>query len=288
MRSAPRTTGTRTSAWPCRTSSKPRGTTRRGRGRRFPRWPPRSARSRPPPARRASRPSSAALLERADPLTTKYIVKVLGGELRIGLREGLLEAAIAKAFDRPLDEVKWAGMLTGDIGRLAAAARDDTLAATSMALFHPLKFMLASPAEDADEIIRRLGPEVWVEDKYDGIRAQLHKGRHGRPAVLARPPRRVRPVPRDRRRGARPAVGRHPRRRDPRLEGRRGVAVRLAPDAPRSQGAVRGAPGPGPGHLRRLRCARARAGRRRAGRTPAARAARRTARAPRRPRAAPR
>ena len=52
-----------------------------------------------------------------DPLTAKYIVKVLGGELRIGLREGLLEAAIAKAFDRPLDDVKWAGMLTGDIGR---------------------------------------------------------------------------------------------------------------------------------------------------------------------------
>jgi DNA ligase-1 len=35
--------------------------------------------------------------------------------------------------------------------------------------------MLASPAEDATEILRRLGPEVWVEDKYDGIRAQLHK-----------------------------------------------------------------------------------------------------------------
>ena len=42
-------------------------------------------------------------------------------------------------------------------------------------LFHPLKFMLASPAEDAAEIIGRLGPTVWVEDKYDGIRAQLHR-----------------------------------------------------------------------------------------------------------------
>ena len=42
-------------------------------------------------------------------------------------------------------------------------------------MFHPLKFMLASPAEDAAEIVRRLGPTVWVEDKYDGIRAQLHK-----------------------------------------------------------------------------------------------------------------
>ena len=116
-----------------------------------------------------------ALLERTDPLTAKHVVKVLGGDLRIGLREGLVEAAIARAFDRPLDEVKQAGMLVGDVGRLAALARDDALASATLSLFHPLKFMLASPAEDADEIVARLGPEVWVEDKYDGIRAQLHK-----------------------------------------------------------------------------------------------------------------
>jgi DNA ligase-1 len=116
-----------------------------------------------------------SLLERADPLTAKYIVKVLGGDLRIGLREGLVEAAIAKAFERELDDVKWAGMLVGDVGRLAGLARDDALGSASLALFHPLKFMLASPAEDAVEIVDRLGPEVWVEDKYDGIRAQLHK-----------------------------------------------------------------------------------------------------------------
>ena len=117
-----------------------------------------------------------ALLERSDPLTAKYVVKVIGGDLRIGLREGLVDAAIARAFDRPIDDVKWAGMLVGDAGRLAVLARDDALASASLALFHPLKFMLASPAEDAAEIIARLGPEVWVEDKYDGIRAQLHKG----------------------------------------------------------------------------------------------------------------
>ena len=115
------------------------------------------------------------LLERADPTTAKYLVKVLGGELRIGLREGLVEAAIAKAFDRPLAEVKWAGMLTGDVGQLAALAREDRLAQAELTLFRPIKFMLASPAEDAAEILTRLGPEVWVEDKYDGIRAQLHK-----------------------------------------------------------------------------------------------------------------
>jgi DNA ligase-1 len=125
------------------------------------------------PARKAALLRS--LLERCDPLTARYVVRVLSGELRIGLREGLVEAAIARAFDRPLEQVKQAGMLTGDIGRMAALARDDRLEEASLALFHPIKFMLASPSEDADEIVARLGAPVWVEDKYDGIRAQLHK-----------------------------------------------------------------------------------------------------------------
>jgi DNA ligase-1 len=123
--------------------------------------------------------AKAAILEslfaRSAPRTAGAIVKVLGGELRIGLREGLLEAAIAKAFDRPLADVKRAGMLTGDVGRTAVLALEDRLGEASLALFHPLKFMLATPAEDAAEIMTRLGPVVWVEDKYDGIRAQLHR-----------------------------------------------------------------------------------------------------------------
>jgi DNA ligase-1 len=66
-------------------------------------------------------------------------------------------------------------MFTGDLGEAALLARDDRLAEARLRLFHPLRFMLASPAEGAAEIVRRLGPEVWTEDKYDGIRAQLHR-----------------------------------------------------------------------------------------------------------------
>jgi DNA ligase-1 len=125
------------------------------------------------PARKAA--LLATLLARSEPRTARGIVRVISGDLRIGLREGLVEAAIAKAFGRELDAVKQAGMLTGDIGRTAMLAREGRLETAELSLFHPLKFMLASPAEDAAEILTRLGPVVWVEDKYDGIRCQLHR-----------------------------------------------------------------------------------------------------------------
>jgi DNA ligase-1 len=117
----------------------------------------------------------AALLERCDALTAKYVVKILTGELRIGLREGLLEAAIAEAFDYPQPVVSMALMLTGDTGETAVLAKEERLHEARLRLLHPIKFMLASSAEDAAAIISRLGPTVWVEDKYDGIRAQLHR-----------------------------------------------------------------------------------------------------------------
>ena len=117
----------------------------------------------------------AALLGRCDSLTAKYVVKVLTGDMRIGLREGLLEAAIAEAFGRPQAAVGMALMLTGDAGETAVLAKEDRLAEAHLRLLHPIKFMLASPAEDAADILGRLGPVVWVEDKYDGIRAQLHR-----------------------------------------------------------------------------------------------------------------
>ena len=211
-----------------------------GRSRRHsPRSPPRTRRSsrRPGPARKSA--LFRDLLVRSDPITAKYLVKILSGELRIGLREGLVEAAIAKAFDRPLTDVKWAGMLTGDVGRAARRSPATTGSATAeLALFQPLKFMLASPAEDANEILARLGPEVWVEDKYDGIRAQLHR-QGDEVRLYSRDLHDItRPVPGGGRGGRRPAVGRHPRRRDPRLEGRRRAAVHRAPGAARAQVAV--------------------------------------------------
>jgi DNA ligase-1 len=117
----------------------------------------------------------AALIRRCDARTARFVVRIVTGELRIGLRDGLLEAAIAEAFARPPAAVTRARMLTGDVGRTAALARDDVLDRATLDPFRPLGSMLASPAEDAAEIMRRLGPVVWVEDKYDGVRVQLHR-----------------------------------------------------------------------------------------------------------------
>jgi DNA ligase-1 len=113
------------------------------------------------------------LLSMATPLEAKYIVKIMTGDLRIGLKESLVEEAIAKAYGGTLNEVQRANMLLGDIGetlKLAAAGR---LGQAKMRLFHPLGFMLASPAESAEQALSYF-PNALVEDKYDGIRAQAH------------------------------------------------------------------------------------------------------------------
>src|SRR5438128_3327495 len=115
------------------------------------------------------------LLDRVTPREAKYVGKILTGDLRIGLRAGLVEEGIAKAFGAPLADVSLAGMMTGDIGEVALLARRGALVSAQLRLMHPLQFMLASPEEDAAAIMRRVGGEAWVEDKYDGIRGQLHK-----------------------------------------------------------------------------------------------------------------
>ena len=143
----------------------------------------------------------------------QYLVKILTGDLRIGLREGLVEEAIAAAFSAPLDEVKEANMLLGDLGQAAVLASKKELQSAELSLFRPIKSMLASPEPTAEAIWGRFnGVEaavpnrdaesgagetptttptvVYVEDKFDGIRAQLHRGA-GRVEIFSRDLRRM-------------------------------------------------------------------------------------------------
>ena len=112
-------------------------------------------------------------LGQASPSEAKYIIKIITGDLRIGLKESLVEEAIAKAYDVPLKDVQRANMLLGDIGETLTLASSDSLADAHMRLFHPIDFMLASPAESAADALSYFS-DAHVEDKYDGIRAQAH------------------------------------------------------------------------------------------------------------------
>jgi DNA ligase-1 len=125
------------------------------------------------------------VLRHATPLEGKYLVKLLSGDLRIGLREGLVEDAIARVFGRSLEDVAYANMLLGDIGETATRARAGELRDISMRLFHPIKFMLATPAADLTDIARTMPETFLVEDKFDGIRAQAHVDA-GRVAIYSR------------------------------------------------------------------------------------------------------
>lgn len=130
------------------------------------------------PALRAQSEKLAALrniFEKASAREVKYIIKIITGDLRIGLKESLVEEAIAKAFERSLDAVRRANMLTGDIPETLRSAARNELASTPMRLFHPIGFMLATPIEAASEIITDHAGTMYVEEKYDGIRAQVHK-----------------------------------------------------------------------------------------------------------------
>jgi DNA ligase-1 len=126
------------------------------------------------------------LFRRADAEEARFIGRIASRETRIGLREGLLEEAVAAAFDAPLDDVRRAHMLTGEIGETARLARSGSLADARLHVGRPIRFMLASPVADAAEVMKRVGHEAWIEDKYDGIRAQLHVGAKGSAQLFSR------------------------------------------------------------------------------------------------------
>ncbi len=117
-----------------------------------------------------------ALLRRIDARAARFVVKVIAGEMRIGLSEGLVEAAIANAFDVPIKQVKRVHLITGDIGETAVRCKNRAFDVMAVTPFQPVRFMLASPVETAQEAIDRMGAErVWTEEKYDGVRCQLHR-----------------------------------------------------------------------------------------------------------------
>jgi len=130
--------------------------------------------------------TAAGSLERSDlmaenfaklhPKETESLVRILTGGLRIGSGEGILEEAVGEAFSQKGSAIREAHMLLGDLGKVALLASKGHLDQAKLTPFVPVKVMLASPEETAEDLVTRLGDTpMWLEQKYDGIRAQLHK-----------------------------------------------------------------------------------------------------------------
>jgi DNA ligase-1 len=135
------------------------------------------------------------LLRRATPLEAKYLLKLMLGDMRIGVKQSLVEESLAIAAGVPVEQVRHAVMLEADLASAVRRAFAGTLSEARMRLFHPLGFMLASPVDSPDAAVARFtAPEspatdnqqpttilAFLEDKYDGMRAQLHCGDPSQP-----------------------------------------------------------------------------------------------------------
>ena len=126
-------------------------------------------------AAEAKRKILTGLLINSSPLEAKYLIKIATGELRVGVVEGLVELAIAKAFGRDVQAIRQAMLLSGDIAHVALLAKKDALSTAIMKPLVPLSFMLADVMFSAEEIEQYYNKPVICEFKYDGIRVQLHK-----------------------------------------------------------------------------------------------------------------
>ena len=138
------------------------------------------------------------LFTRASAFEARYIAKILIGEMRHGVSEGLMLEAIARMGSRPVSEVRRIHMLEADLGRVVRIIRspgaEKTVAAESSAdalapgtrAVKPLKPMLAFPVADVAEAFATLGPELSLEHKLDGARVQIHRSPDGGVRIFSR------------------------------------------------------------------------------------------------------
>lgn len=118
------------------------------------------------------------LLARATPLEAKYIAKIVIGEMRHGVQEGIVLDALAKVAGCDDVEIRRAHQTLGDVGHLAALVKTEGvrhLGSVGVHLFRPLKPMLAQTAGDVGEAFAAMQGSLALEWKLDGARVQIHK-----------------------------------------------------------------------------------------------------------------
>ena len=115
------------------------------------------------------------LLIDSSPLEAKYLIRIINGEMRIGLTEGLVEIAISKVFRQDLKDVRNAMLVLGDISKIVLLSKRNLLHTALIKPLTPMSYMLADVMFTAEDIINYYQKPLICEFKYDGIRAQMHK-----------------------------------------------------------------------------------------------------------------
>ena len=129
-------------------------------------------------SRRAREARLAELAGRASAEEYEFLRRIVGGEMRTGVSDGLVLEAVGVAWSVDQDTVRRAALLLGDLAAVAALARAggaDALSSVGARPFVPLLPMLAEIATDFDEVLRVHGGATALEFKYDGARIQLHR-----------------------------------------------------------------------------------------------------------------
>jgi DNA ligase-1 len=119
----------------------------------------------------------AELLVSAKPEEARYIVRTVLGELRIGVAEGIVRDAIAKAFnvDAKLVETAWNRLPDyGEIAKVARERGNAGLKKVKLEVGKPIQVLLAEKAPNLEEAMEKF-ENVGIEWKYDGARCQIHK-----------------------------------------------------------------------------------------------------------------
>jgi DNA ligase 1 len=131
-----------------------------------------------PGSRRTREERLAGLAARATEDERALLWRIITGEMRTGVSEGLVLEAIALAAGAESAAARRAALFLGDLSAVATLARaggPDALAGATPQLFVPLSPMLAEIAGDFDTILAAHGGRTALEYKYDGARIQLHR-----------------------------------------------------------------------------------------------------------------
>lgn len=115
------------------------------------------------------------ILNRCSPLESKYLIKIIINELRIGSCDGLVELAIAKAFNKDIKKIRESVLILGNISKVATLSKNNSLDFITIDPFVPMSFMLADVMLTSKDIYEYFEKPLLCEYKYDGIRLQMHK-----------------------------------------------------------------------------------------------------------------